>query len=261
MLRKRWSGWCLLPLVALALLPTTVRADTLTDSIKVTPHGGRVLENVHVTPIFWGGWWNTNPEGVALRGYFEGFFLDLFADGRFMKNLDNEYSLSGHRIGKGTLDRRLVIEAKPPATVSRQDIRNGLTDLVSGGWLPTPDASRLYFFFLPPGTVWDQGEGAHSFHNSYAPNPAGPWYVYAACFYHNPILMTGDVSHELAEAVTDPVRFDGKMAWFDDNLGSDIGEIADIPVNLWLAGTIHNDDLWDTLEYQGRYYLVQKVWC
>ena len=74
--------------------------------------------------------------------------------------------------------------------------------------------------------------------------------------YRGPLLnreLTADISHELAEAVTDP-QGDG---WSDDNQG----EIADIPVTLNDLGLITDDQLYALLTgADGTRYAVQAVW-
>jgi hypothetical protein len=74
-----------------------------------------------------------------------------------------------------------------------------------------------------------------------------------------PHVMTAVVSHELAEAVTDP---EPESGWTDPQFGHE-GEIGDIPITLYLADppVIGADDVWDHLRTpDGQDYPVQKVW-
>jgi hypothetical protein len=70
--------------------------------------------------------------------------------------------------------------------------------------------------------------------------------------------LTAGISHELAEAITDP-QTDG---WYDDNQNDAAGpEIADIPAALNALGLITDDQLYALLTgADGTRYAVQVVW-
>jgi hypothetical protein len=71
--------------------------------------------------------------------------------------------------------------------------------------------------------------------------------------------MTVTVSHDLAEAVTDPSddQLDThSQAWLDD-CGN---EIADIPEILRSHGMLADSEFWDRLARDSRADWVQKVW-
>jgi hypothetical protein len=69
--------------------------------------------------------------------------------------------------------------------------------------------------------------------------------------------MTVAVSHELAEAITDPEVGDPTLGWYADRNG----EVGDIPVSLYAAKSIGKADLIDELTGPGGIvYQVQKEW-
>jgi hypothetical protein len=104
--------------------------------------------------------------------------------------------------------------------------------IATNGTFPQPSADTLYFVYLPPGVAVVQG---------------GDRSCQAFCGYHNDIngqifyavmpypgcngcrgtlspfdALTATSSHELCEAITDPIPGQG---WYDDNNG-EIGDIC-----------------------------------
>lgn len=102
---------------------------------------------------------------------------------------------------------------------------------MSSGTLPAPDANTLYFIYLPPGVAITQGGsrscqafcGYHSEINGQLFYAAMPYPGCAGCTGGlQPFdALTSTSSHELCEAITDPVPGQG---WYD---GAN-GEIGDI---------------------------------
>src|SRR5689334_21397585 len=74
---------CLLAAVALVLPVGSASAARTPPAIRFTYRGGPLLTHVRVVNLFWGPGWS----GTKLPDYFDSFFRDLFADGRFMANL------------------------------------------------------------------------------------------------------------------------------------------------------------------------------
>jgi len=160
---------------------------------------------------------------------------------------------------------------------------------IKAGALPPPDANTIYAVFTSEGVVVRGSDGSTS-ENAFL---AYHEYSYAAdssfsdtgdsqegnfaymvvptekdqrtagvVKKYTPHLETVGISHELAEAVTDPepgLQALGQGGWFDA-VGRN-GEIGDVPVYLYDDGRIPAQDLYDVLEVAGgRRYLVQKEW-
>lgn len=275
---RRLGSLCgaLLWVSALGALPGAAGADTVPSpaQIHVQYGGGPLLQHVQVSTLFVGEWWNS--DGRELHDYLNQFLTDLFADGRYMANLA-QYSApdQSYVIGNGSLSDTSYTDpadmSKYPR-VSNLQLQVELRAALAAGHLPAPGPDSLYFLFTPPGVVVSDGSGdsAHDFAGYHADtgDGHGQSLPYAVIPYHDylddslpttPHVMTAVVSHELAEAVTDPQPPSG---WLDPQLG-DQGEIADIPLTLYYAdnSTLTSADVWDHLDSpQGQQYLVQKVW-
>jgi hypothetical protein len=199
---------------------------------KLTYRGGPLLTAVKVFTVYWGAGWNTAPLS-DLATKIDGFF-DFVLTSALMDQMA-EYSAPGWTIGHGKHIGRIVLSNPPPKPVVsdaaiRSLLQKELDNPASG--FPAADANTLYFFYLPPGVAVVQG-GARS--------------CQAFCGYHNDIgrkifyavmpypgcqgctgglspfdALTSTSSHELCEAITDPVPGDG---WYDDVHG-EIGDIC-----------------------------------
>ena len=126
----------------------------------------------------------------------------------------------------------MVVSPSPPATVADADIRQFIHDqLAANPAIPQPGAGSLYFVFLPPG-VTSGLNGSSSCVNfcGYHDNDGGLYYAVMphpdcdGCTGGMAVLdsLTTTSSHELCEAITDPVPGSG---WYDDSNG-EIGDIC-----------------------------------
>ncbi len=145
-----------------------------------------------------------------------------------------EYNTDAYKIGRG---KRIATFTLPQPPLARRltdaALRNMLQQQISGAaGLPQPNANRLYFNYFPSGVTIDQG-GSRScqafcgYHDT-----IGGTVFYAAMPYPDCAGCTGGLavldaltsisSHELCEAITDPVPGQG---WYDDANG-EIGDIC-----------------------------------
>lgn len=191
---------------------------------NLTYRGGPLLSAVQVTTVFWGPAWNQDPlAGIAqsLNDFF-GFVLTSA-----LMDQMGEYSVPGITIGHGSLVGRHSIASTPPSTVADSDIQKLLQHEISS---PPPDS--LYFLYLPPGVTVKLGASAScSTFCGYHSDIGGrlfysvmPYPDCSGCVGGLPVLeaLTSTSSHELCEAVTDPVPGQG---WYDDANG-EIGDIC-----------------------------------
>src|SRR5438132_1147598 len=105
-MRRAFSVRCAALLAgAFLVLPVLARADNGPgldlDHIKLEYNGGPLLEHVRVATLFWGWSWRQDQQQRQLGDYLNGFFQDLFADGRYLANLA-QYSAGGYTIGNGS---------------------------------------------------------------------------------------------------------------------------------------------------------------
>jgi len=144
-----------------------------------------------------------------------------------------EYSVPGKNIdhGKRTGTATLTSPA-PNASVQDSAIRQLLQQEIAAKNLPAPTSNSLYFFFLPPGVQVVLGGSAScrefcGYHDSTGDNIFYAVMPYPGCSGCTGGLsvvdaLTSTTSHELCEAITDPVPGQG---WYDDSNG-ETGDIC-----------------------------------
>jgi hypothetical protein len=197
---------------------------------KLTYRGGPLLTAVEVFTVFWGSWWQAS-EGASLVTELNGFF-DYIVATELLDQL-GEYSVSGQTIGHGSrIGTTLITEPTLGASISDARIEQTLQQLIGAGTLPSPTANTLYFLYLPPNVSVAMG-GSRScqsfcgYHNATRANVYYAVMPYPGCAGCAGGLALFDAltqisSHELCEAITDPVPGEG---WYDDHYG-EIGDIC-----------------------------------
>jgi len=198
---------------------------------SLTYRGGPLLEAVSVCTIFWGEEWQSAPN-AGLIDQLNAFFTDILTSDL----LDQlaEYSVPAHAIGHGSFDGTATVTSPAPGgTVSDAAIQRFLqNELTSNAALPQPTPNSLYFVYLPAGVTVSQGGsrscqafcGYHSDIGGTVFYAVMPYPGCGGCTGNLSALdaLTSTSSHELCEAITDPVPGSG---WYDDVHG-EIGEIC-----------------------------------
>jgi hypothetical protein len=198
---------------------------------QLSYRGGPLLTNVEVFTVFWGAAWLEQPQSGLAQNLNQ--FFDVILASALIDQLD-EYSVPGKTIGHGEHVGTTILTA--PAlghSVSDGAVQHMLQqEILTNAAFPKPNPNRLYFVYLPPGVAVVQG-GARS--------------CQAFCGYHNDVngqivyavmpfpgcpgctgglstleALTSTSSHELCEAITDPIPGQG---WYDDVHG-EIGDIC-----------------------------------
>lgn len=215
---------------AIRIVPLRLEGEPPAPAVapELTYRGGPLLANVEVVAVYWGGQWRDEPL-ATMAGRVDAF-LDLVVTSQLMDQLA-EYSVEGTTIGHGSRAGSSVLDAVPTdAALTDQQLRDALQAALPS--LPAPNPNRVYSIFLPPNVAAVMG-GARS--------------CQAFCGYHDAIdnelfytvlpypncagcvgsldefdALTSTTSHELAEAVTDPVPGTG---WYDDAHG-EVGDIC-----------------------------------
>src|SRR5213083_173079 len=177
-------------------------------SPQLTYRGGPLLGAVQVFTVFWGAAWNDAPQLSTAQSLNR--FLQFVVASPYVDQLA-EYGTDRQAIGRW---RYVVTET--------------LTD---GSGVPAPTPDTLYFVFLPPGVSVVAGGarscqafcGYHDHIEAQLFYAVVPYPNCAGCLGELGTLdaLTSVCSHELAEAITDPIPPQG---WYDD----DHGEIGDI---------------------------------
>jgi len=198
---------------------------------RLTYRNGPIISAVEVFTIFWGSAWKTAPQ-TALIGQLNGFF-DFVLGSALMDQL-TEYNVPkypikhGRRIGTATLTTPAL-----GTSVTDGAIQAMLREHTAKGKpIPKPTANTLYFIFVQPGVRVVLGGSAScqafcGYHNAISGRSFYAVMPYPGCSGCTGSLttfeaLTSTSSHELCEAITDPVPGQG---WYDD-LNGEIGDIC-----------------------------------
>ncbi len=183
-----------------------------------------------VFTVFWGAEWNAAPLNTMMQDMNQ--FFDYIVTSALMDQLA-EYNVASYKISHGKRTGTAVITPAAQTSVNDKTIQHELeTEIASNRAFPQPSGNTLYFVFMPLGVKVVQG-GAGScqafcgYHND-----INGQIFYAVLPYPNCAGCTGGLkpfdaltstsSHELCEAITDPIPGQG---WYDDSNG-EIGDIC-----------------------------------
>jgi hypothetical protein len=227
------------PIRVVPLHPGTARAAAQQVPAKLTYRNGPLLTSVQVFTIFWGAAWQKAPQSDVLTRMHD--FFDFVLTSPLLDQLA-EYSVPGSAIGHGALIGTVTITTPAPGkTVDDSEIQSFIQQQISSGALPATTPNTLYFLFLPPGVTVTQGGSAsckvfcgyHDAINNSIFYAVMPYPSCTGCLGGLPDLdaLTSTTSHELCEAITDPIPGQG---WYDDNNG-EIGDIC-----AWQTRTLGN---------------------
>jgi len=217
------------PIRIVPLHPGKAKAAAPQTPPQLTYRKGPLLTAVQVFTIFWGNW-NAAPQNALLPKINQ--FFDFILTSQLLDQL-GEYSVANQKIGHGARTGSVTLATTAPGTtVDDSKIQTFLQQQISAGTLPATTPNTLYFVFLPPGVTVTQGGSASckvfcGYHDAinnnifYAvmPYPGCSGCLGGAAAFD---ALTSTTSHELCEAITDPIPGHG---WYDDNNG-EIGDIC-----------------------------------
>ena len=191
---------------------------------------GPLIPNCQVYTIFWGKQWGATPASTTLINRLNDFFKKILVSPLITQL--NEYSVPGQTIGFGSLLGTKKITANAPVgSITDSAIQTQLKRWIRAGTVPKPNKNTLYFIYLEPGIVSIMG-GSKScqsycgYHNHIVKTyyAVMPYPTCNGCLGGMNVLdaLTGTSSHELCEAITDPIPGGG---WYD-NVNGEIGDIC-----------------------------------
>ena len=210
-----------------------LQTDALAAPISapsLTYRGGPLLPTVQVFTFFWGTAWQQDPQAGIAQQINQ--FFDFVLTSSLLDQL-GEYSVAGMSVGHGSRTGSVTLAAGPPNAVADPDVQKFIQQEIStNSAVPQPTANSLYFVFLPPGATITLDGGAscanfcgyHSHINGQIFYAVMPYPDCSGCTGALSVLdaLTSTSSHELCEAITDPVPGQG---WYDDKNG-EIGDIC-----------------------------------
>lgn len=197
---------------------------------QLTYRGGPLLTSVNVVTVFWGKAW-TLAANKAMPDKLNGFF-DVILKSALLDQM-GEYSTPGNKIGRGTRSATLTVTS-PNVKLNVTDgaVQHFLQTQLAAAAVPAPTMNTLYFVYLPPGVSVTQGGGRScqvfcGYHSDIGGSVFYAVMPYPTCQGCTGSLaafdaLTSTSSHELCEAITDPIPGRG---WYDDNHG-EIGDIC-----------------------------------
>jgi len=197
---------------------------------RLVYNNGPLLANAQVFTIFGGSAWDQSGQQSvisALNGFFDSILTSALIDQLAEYNVANYQIGHGARIGTTTLTTPDV-----SGTVDDAAIQQMIQQQISAGKLPQANANLIYFVFLPTGVTVTQGGSAScqvfcGYHDAIGSDvfyAVMPFPDCSGCA--NGLApfdaLTVTASHELCEAITDPIPGDG---WYDQQNG-EIGDIC-----------------------------------
>jgi hypothetical protein len=200
------------------------------SAAQLTYRNGPLLSAVEVFTVFWGAAWNSAPQNTVMNN-MNGFF-DYILTSALIDQLA-EYNVGNYKISHGKRTGTTVITPATASSVNDTTIQNELQSAIaSNSAFPQPGANTLYFVFMPEGVKVVQGGSAscqafcgyHSDINGQIFYAVMPYPGCVGCTGGLPPFdaLTSTSSHELCEAITDPIPGQG---WYDDSNG-EIGDIC-----------------------------------
>ena len=211
-------------------LGTPAHGAAAPATAELVYNGGPLLPAVEVFTVFWGESWQAGA-GAALATQLNDFF-DFVLTSELIDQLA-EYNITEATIGHGTrTGTTMVTEPALGTSVTDAAIQQTLQQWIDDGTVPAADANTLYFLYLPPNVAVALG-GSRScqafcgYHSDVGGNvfyAVMPYPGCTGCAGGLALLdaLTSTSSHELCEAITDPVAGQG---WYDQHNG-EIGDIC-----------------------------------
>jgi hypothetical protein len=211
----------------------------LPNAHEISYQGGPLANGAPVQLLFWGDVWAdpaTSPSAgditAAMQTMVEGSYL---------------FPLKQYGVSSGPFNEpRIVTSPAPGATISADDLHDMLWSL-AGHTFPYPDQDggrNLYVVVLPPGArgLPDDSEAAHSstwriVFEGAIPRVVNLWYAWTGVTPQFSVdQITGDLSHEIAEAYTNPEPNGGWVIGNSDDPGET--EIADLCEDIAVDGEV-----------------------
>lgn len=203
-------------------------------SPKLIYNGGALIENVEVYTIFWGKNWDSSAIYKSLAQNINNFFTSILISPLIDQLSEYSTTTPKYTIGHGTLIGTKNIVVHAPASgksITDSAIQKALQSWITAGAIAPVSPNRLYFIYTDLNVKVIMG-GSSSCTNfcGYHNNMGKTYYAVmpfpscSGCLGGLNVLdaLTGTSSHELCEAITDPIPGAG---WYDQ-VNGEIGDIC-----------------------------------
>lgn len=220
----------IVPLYVPAPLLRATAETVAAPAARLTYRNGPLIPSVEVFTIFWGSAWKTGTQRTMvdqLNAFFDFILTSALIDQLREYNTGKYKIAHGRRIGSS-----IITASAPRASVTDSTIRTFLQQQITKGTVPKVTANTLYFIYVPPGVRVVMGGSAScqafcGYHNAIRTKTFYAVMPYPGCSGCSGNLtvfdaLTSSSSHELCEAITDPIPGQG---WYDDTNG-EIGDIC-----------------------------------
>ena len=205
--------------------------EAATAAPGLTYRGGPLIAAASVFTLFWGSAWKKAPQNATvtrLNQFFDAILTSALIDQLAEYSVPKYAITHGKRIGTET-----IVTPALKTSVTDAAVQQMLRQQVAAKGVPAPTANTLYFVFIQPGVrVVMGGSASCQAFCGYHSAIAGTSIYYAVMPYPGCSgctagsstfdALTATSSHELCEAITDPVPGQG---WYDDTYG-EIGDIC-----------------------------------
>jgi hypothetical protein len=197
---------------------------------QLTYRNGPLIAAAEVFTVFFGAAWNSAPLNTTMQDLNQ--FFDYILTSPLIDQLA-EYNVPAYQIGHGKRTGTSVLTSSLGTSVDDKTLQKDLeTEIASNSAFPQPGVNTLYFLYLPPGVKVVLGGSSScqafcGYHNDINGNVFYAVMPYPSCAGCTGSLQLFDAltttsSHELCEAITDPIPGQG---WYDDTNG-EIGDIC-----------------------------------
>ena len=200
------------------------------QAARLTYRKGPLIASAQVFTIFWGAAWKTAPQSALIpriNAFFDFVLTSPLIDQLAEYNTGPYKIVHGKRTGTATITTGLR-----GTSVTDTAIQTFLKQQIGKNGVPKVSANTLYFVYVQPGVRVVMGGSASCQAFCGYHSDIGGKTFYAVMPYPGCTGCTGELpafdaltstsSHELCEAITDPVP---GLGWYDDTNG-EIGDIC-----------------------------------
>lgn len=210
--------------------PEVMQRASARQAAHLIYNNGALIAEAQVFTVFWGKAWQQTSMASLISEVNR--FFDFILTSALIDQL-REYSVPQFQIGHGKHIGTLTL-AKPDVNKSVDDsaIQKMISEQISAGKLPPSNPNIIYFVFLPSGVTVTQSGSASckvfcGYHDAITNDvfyAVMPFPDCSGCSSGLPTFdaLTVTASHELCEAITDPIPGQG---WYDNQNG-EIGDIC-----------------------------------